>query len=946
MKKWLQNLSSAVIATLLAVTLNGRAYADTPAEDPPVEIQDPAPAELTQVPVGEVLPEVAVQSAPVEPAAEPLTPAAVPEEPVTVPPAAVTPAAEEEPPAATLEAPAESPEKLPAAAPEAQPDQPELPAEENPAPAAVKEVTPSEIGDTPATVQDNTEVSLLPETPSLTALTALRTLQTAPQPKAANALPAAAPENTDAGNGTESPSGSTEPGENTGNAGTASAQGVRQGEDGSYILSSCSAESLTAEGDITIQAAGLNRLSSISVNGNVNLVGTGILLVDKIEIAEGCSFNLQTNTNIYADNSGSVAVFLKQEDGTYRLINGPSVKGLLDEAYSIPENVALVVPEGSTLVMQSLAVAEATVDETSSIGYSTIGEAEAQQAAESGFSEEGLGPSVEFKSSAPTLTIPQTAKLIVEKAASIIMKCVYTLNDGKQYSPKLNIGGELVLEGEITGGITELSSEDAISGTGQFSNATVNVTADQTAIQASESIVKLLSGAETDKLSLSGDCTVEHDDGAGIGELALSGNADVTVKSFDQGTLNIGTITGSGTVNEGCYNFSLDEDPLGKVGLTVNLSSPGVMVTGAGGGSEKVFTSGPERQLLEVNITNAGREGNNCIIPVLSVGLHSEKALDGSLSYTIGVPDLLKTPDYFQIPASGTGIPSETVTELLGSYSWIEVYYRDSVSNTVKMLKVEPEQKDSPIMISAETICLIRRVQSFPTTPNGGGGGVVTATNMAYTGSGILGGSGAGSLQGGSARSILTGTGITKPAENENTNSNTGDHGNGNSNTNTGDQDNETNGNNTNQTGTDDGKTKPVSLVAQVTGDAQQQAPVWTETSPGGQGSEYVVLALEGEKTLEDLGGTANVSMKYTPPAEYAGKQLYVVFRNEDGTLTAIRASWSKVTGLLRFLTDRLGTFMVVGFDFDGLEFSEEFYAALAQLPGLENLVFAEYSPV
>ena len=32
--------------------------------------------------------------------------------------------------------------------------------------------------------------------------------------------------------------------------------------------------------------------------------------------------------------------------------------------------------------------------------------------------------------------------------------------------------------------------------------------------------------------------------------------------------------------------------------------------------------------------------------------------------------------------------------------------------------------------------------------------------------------------------------------------------------------------------------------------------------------------------------------------------------------------------------------------DFDGKEFSEEFYAALAQLDVLKDLVFAEYSPV
>ena len=123
-------------------------------------------------------------------------------------------------------------------------------------------------------------------------------------------------------------------------------------------------------------------------------------------------------------------------------------------------------------------------------------------------------------------------------------------------------------------------------------------------------------------------------------------------------------------------------------------------------------------------------------------------------------------------------------------------------------------------------------------------------------------------------------------------------------------------------------------------------APVIYNDAATSAETQYVVLALEGEKTLEDMGGTATVTMQYAPPAGYAGKQLYVVFRNEDGTLTAIRATYSGITGLLRFITDRLGTFMIVGFDFDGEEFSEEFYMLLAELPELENLVFAEFSPV
>ena len=70
-----------------------------------------------------------------------------------------------------------------------------------------------------------------------------------------------------------------------------------------------SGESLTSENsDINIVAAGLNQLGSIIADGDVNITGTGILLVDEIQLAEGCGFFLHPIEGMY--ESGSVAVFL------------------------------------------------------------------------------------------------------------------------------------------------------------------------------------------------------------------------------------------------------------------------------------------------------------------------------------------------------------------------------------------------------------------------------------------------------------------------------------------------------------------------------------------------------------------------------------------------------------------------------------------------------------
>ena len=226
--------------------------------------------------------------------------------------------------------------------------------------------------------------------------------------------------------------------------------------------------------------------------------------------------------------------------------------------------------------------------------------------------------------------------------------------------------------------------------------------------------------------------------------------------------------------------------------------------------------------------------------------------------------------------------------------------------------------------ITTANIRLIRTVV-YMKSAYGSGGGTSTSTNLAYTGSGILGGEGAGSLSGGNSSRILW----VKESHKDDPTPDPG------------------------PAPTPDPEPEPEPLVAYIE-EAPEEAPlVWAKLAPTSSNEktsptemQYVVVALEGEKTLEELGGRATVSMNYTLPAEYAGKTLYVVFRNEDGTLSAIRATYSDITGLLRFITDRLGTFMVVGFDFDGEEFSEEFYEALAQIPELENLFFAEYNPV
>ena len=92
---------------------------------------------------------------------------------------------------------------------------------------------------------------------------------------------------------------------------------------------------------VNLSVAGVNHISTLYADGNVNITGTGIVLIDSIDMLEGTNLNLLTNTNIYTE--GSAAVFLlNPETGSYELING-SVSGILDEEYTIPSGITLVV---------------------------------------------------------------------------------------------------------------------------------------------------------------------------------------------------------------------------------------------------------------------------------------------------------------------------------------------------------------------------------------------------------------------------------------------------------------------------------------------------------------------------------------------------------------------------------------------------------------------------
>ncbi len=111
-------------------------------------------------------------------------------------------------------------------------------------------------------------------------------------------------------------------------------------EDVYVVVNHDGIDNLQSEGDISVYAAGLNHVSSISSGGTVTVTGTGILLVDNL-VGDLDFETLQDSfgTDIY--DEGSAAVFVwngkyDDEGGAYVLSNG-GVPGILDEDYYLGE---------------------------------------------------------------------------------------------------------------------------------------------------------------------------------------------------------------------------------------------------------------------------------------------------------------------------------------------------------------------------------------------------------------------------------------------------------------------------------------------------------------------------------------------------------------------------------------------------------------------------------
>ena len=277
---------------------------------------------------------------------------------------------------------------------------------------------------------------------------------------------------------------------------------------------------ITSDGTgVDIVSTGYNRIGTLSCDGDINVIGTGVLLIDKVELAEGCSFNLLPLQEYYGADGGSVAVFLLQEDGSYMLVN-KTVKGVIDERLELPEDVKLVLPADSLLELQAFRVKV----ETDEDGNKTV------ERDYSGNTEELEGETYEYYGGhlcVGDLTLNNRSKIINNKL-------------GDSIAAGIIVGGNLINEGLISGGSVTVVQKDSgggglYSGSGTIEDSFITFRTGQTmSINVKGSTLNLEEGKYTiEQLNLTGKSELNYRDGLEINNLKGASESSLDIYSFD-----------------------------------------------------------------------------------------------------------------------------------------------------------------------------------------------------------------------------------------------------------------------------------------------------------------------------------------------------------------------------------------------------------------------------
>ena len=707
-----------------------------------------------------------------------------------------------------------------------------------------------------------------------------------------------------------------------------------------------SSSSLLSDGTgVTILASGFNRVGTLSCDGNIEIIGTGILLVDTIELPEGNTLNISANRSIYTDADGSVAVFLRNSDGVYELLNG-TVPGLLDERYDLPDDVTLSIPENTSLSIRSVY----TKTETDSDGNETVTYT-TQRSANTG--------SVSYAISSAALNV-----------SKILSQGVIRLDAPEPFVSLKVRGSGSSIRDIITSGCSflELGSDTSVD----------------TLTTAGNARVVLGDGVSIGELIVSGSTRVSVGDDNTIGDINVAASGDVEIANREAPS-NGNALTVTGTVSGGKLSASGGPLVFGrgasfgedggvtsetKTGANTYRSNNPVLISNSDSISLAESdlpltlnkTGHPSlRENVMETLQNDSSPGHEFFIPVTYendtayvcgydiyylyeyyyTNMMGSPTLDSSSPYRVEVNwEYDDTDRTYSLPdeiSLSYGDLEKDYWQDYPEFGEPDIFFQVIVKDSNGDLSVVTLGKDMPpYSVNALDVCMIRALQIFD-FKDGTAGSNVTNTSTSSTGTGILGG-GAGSVTPGTGRTLFTGTGIhrdTKPVEPD---------------------------------PVDPDPVVPDPVVPDpvvpdpvvpdpivpdpVVPDPVDPDPDPDPTEPPAvtfrndlrvivtfQKTNNTLRVYNGTKEITDLGGQkVTARVKFSLPAGWNKNAIFAVFRNADGTLTAFKAMYDAKTGELTFDTDLTGTFTLVSFPFDGDPLSEKFYEALAELDEIRAL--------
>ena len=556
-----------------------------------------------------------------------------------------------------------------------------------------------------------------------------------------------------------------------------------------------SGAAVSASGDVlTLAVAGVNRIGTLQGDCSFRILGSGIVLIDNIDITDGNTITLHPNTALY--DEGSAAVFYYQkEDGGYHLING-GITGILDESCAV-DNVHLTIPSGSSLTISARAYRKETwYPEDGTEPVTDVTEYTSPMP-ESVMVPEHMGGTVSIEGYEGRLVLGESASLTVDSGASVQIK---TILDGYQaVKGELVLKGAMEVNGEVTGGRIDVNDGGSLGGAGTVSAAevilepagnleksllledsslTVNGTDDKRHVSASikDSVIYVKAKAVSfDELNVSGDSVFS----AGI----FDGDGTSSVGSCEIGDISVET--GSRldiVVNDHQYIFPLRLLEDSFVRINGNISGGGD-VSVLGGCVEYTGTQAdkvpyvPAEYAARVYATEAGiastenplnmsaeeafRRVKEDTIPVVYLEVR-----DSLVSQKISAREWLVTmikeyPDR-PLPRDASEYTCASFLEAYGRNNTLPVNpdNPDIVHNmlmpAVEVIHSDLSRQrfwlDDRTVFTTDDVIMIRMLNC--TGQGGQGGSSSTSVETSFTGSGTLGGPGSGSMQAGSGTVI------------------------------------------------------------------------------------------------------------------------------------------------------------------------------------------------